>query len=381
MKDFLARNQTASLIVTMTVASLLTAGVLAAVNGGGAALASLFTLAMLPRLLGVMALIIAGAMLTYLAMRMALVSANVTQTASGPSVDPGQLRLLRIVETPAIVQQGRTAQQALDDLDAMIGLSAVKAEVNTLIARLQLERRRKAEGMTVTALSQHMVFTGPPGVGKTVVARAIGDIYRGLGVLKRGHLVETEEKELVAGFIGQTAAKTDAVCKSALDGILFIDEAYSLVSQNTSASYGMEAINTLLKFMEDQRERVIVIVAGYPDLMEFFLAANPGLASRFSKTINFPNYSPDELAQILAVMAKAQGFSLPPGFEAPVRGWVEEHSASRKWGNARSVRGLIEKMREAQAVRLSRDPSSGGIDQLTMADLEGALKAMEAQLR
>ena len=381
MKEFLERNQTVALIVTMTVASLLTAGVLAAASGGGAALSGLFTLAMLPRLLGALATIVAGALLTYMAMRMALVSANVAQTASGPAVQPAQLRLLRIVETPVIKQQGRTAQQALDDLDAMIGLAPVKSAINTLIARLQLESRRRAEGMNVTAVSQHMVFTGPPGVGKTVVAGAVGDIYRGLGVLKRGHLVAVEAKDLIAGYIGQTADKMDKVCQSALDGILFIDEAYSLVSENASASYGMEAINTLLTFMENHRDRVIVIVAGYPAPMQKFLDSNPGLAGRFSKTIDFPHYSPSELAQILALMARTQGFVLPEEYQDKVEAWVETRSATKNWSNAREVRNLIEKMREAQAVRLSLEPSSSRIDQLTMADLDAAIKAAEGQAR
>lgn len=381
MKGFFQRNQTASLIVGMTAASLLTAGILAAANGGFVAIGRLFSLEMLPRLLAALTVVVAGALFSFVAMRLALVTANVAQTADGPVVKPEQLRLLRIVETPAIVQQGRTAQQALDELDQMIGLAPVKSQINTLIARLQLESRRRAEGMKVTAVTQHMVFTGPPGVGKTVVAAAIGDIYRGLGVLKRGHLVSTEAKDLIAGFIGQTAGKMANVCQSALDGILFIDEAYSLVSENASASYGMEAVNTMLTFMENYRDRVIVIVAGYPGPMEKFIDSNPGLKSRFSKTIDFPNYSPSELAQILALMARAQGFVLPEGYEDKVEAWAEAKSATIGWANAREVRNLIERMREAQAVRLAREPESSSIDQLLMSDLEAAIKAAEAKPR
>ncbi len=381
MKGFFQRNQTASLIVGMTAASLLTAGILAAASGGSVAIGRLFSLEMLPRLLAALTVVVAGALFSFVAMRLALVTANVARTADGPAVKPEQLRLLRIVETPAIVQQGRTAQQALDDLDQMIGLAPVKSAINTLIARLQLESRRLAAGMKVTAVSQHMVFTGPPGVGKTVVASAVGDIYRGLGVLKRGHLVSVEAKDLIAGYIGQTADKMDKVCQSALDGILFIDEAYSLVSENASASFGMEAINTLLTFMENHRDRVIVIVAGYPAPMQKFLDSNPGLAGRFSKTIDFPNYSPSELTQILALMARVQGFVLPEGYEDKVEAWVEAKSATKNWANAREVRNLIEKMREAQAVRLAREPDSSSIDQLLMADLEAAIKAAEAQPR
>jgi stage V sporulation protein K len=377
MKAFLERNQIASMIIAMTVASLASAWAIAASNGSGAMLGRLFTLENLPRLLAAVIVIVAGALLTYAAFRLASASAKVAQTAAGPTIAPEQLRLLRIVDAPPAVQQGRTAQQALDDLDAMVGLMPVKSEVNTLIARLQLERRRRAEGMKVTGVSQHMVFTGPPGVGKTVVARAIGDIYRGLGVLKRGHLVETDRGDFVAGYIGQTAKKTLDVCNSALDGILFIDEAYSLVQEGATSDFGQEAIDTLLKFMEDQRDRVIVIVAGYPDMMRRFLASNPGLASRFSKTIDFPSYSATDLSQILDGMAKSQGFTLPAGFEARLEPWVESSKSSLNWGNAREIRNLIEKMREAQAVRLARDPAAGPLDALAMPDLDVALKAMD----
>ncbi len=160
MKGFFQRNQTASLIVGMTAASLLTAGILAAASGGSVAIGRLFSLEMLPRLLAALTVVVAGALFSFVAMRLALVTANVARTADGPAVKPEQLRLLRIVETPTIVQQGRTAQQALDDLDQMIGLAPVKSAINTLIARLQLESRRLAAGMKVTAVSQHMVFMG-----------------------------------------------------------------------------------------------------------------------------------------------------------------------------------------------------------------------------
>jgi stage V sporulation protein K len=377
MKAFLERNQLASMIIGMTAATIISAWVMAASSGSGAMLGHLFSLENLPRLLGAILVIVAGASLTYAAFRLASASAKVAETAAGPSIAPEQLRLLRIVDVPPAIQQGRTAQQALDELDAMVGLMPVKAEVNTLIARLQLERRRKAEGMKVTGVSQHMVFTGPPGVGKTVVASAIGDIYRGLGVLKRGHLVATERADFVAGYIGQTAKKTLDVCNSALDGILFIDEAYTLVHDGAIGDFGQEAIDTLLKFMEDNRERLIVIVAGYPAQMRRFLQSNPGLGSRFSKTIDFPSYSATELSEILALMARSQGFTLPTGYQARLEPWVEGARSVPSWGNAREIRNLIEKMREAQAVRLSRDPDSGPLDALAMPDLDAALNAME----
>jgi stage V sporulation protein K len=336
---------------------------------------------MLPQIFGAIAVILAGASLTYVMFRLSRVTANVTNTPAGPAIAPEQLRLLRIVEAPPAAQEGRTAQQAIDDLDAMVGLMPVKSEVNTLIARLKVESRRRAGGMNVAAVSQHMVFTGPPGVGKTEVARAIGDIFRGLGVLKKGHLIETGRNDFVGQYIGHTAQKTLDLCNRSLDGILFIDEAYELVVENMPNDFGKEAIGALLKFMEDHRDRLIVIVAGYPDRMSKFLDANQGLGSRFSKTISFPSYSAAELCEILARMARSQGFTLPEGYEPPVTAWVEASKLSTRWGNARSVRNLLEAMREAQALRLSYDVTSDALDAIALADVQAAIvKSGESNL-
>ncbi|MGA2794335.1 MAG: AAA family ATPase [Roseiarcus sp.] len=380
LKSLFAKSPTASLVFATTIASLLSAWIIAASSGGMSLIGRLASIEALPRIVGAAGVVVAGALVTYAMLRLARVSANVALTAAGPAIEPGQLRLLKIVDAPPPAQEGRTAQQALDDLDAMVGLMPVKSEVNTLIARLQIEHRRRAEGMKVSPVSQHMVFTGPPGVGKTEVARVIGDIFRGLGVLKRGHLIETQRSDFVGQYIGQTAPRTLEVCNRALDGILFIDEAYSLVKEGVSGDFGGEAIDTLLKFMEDHRDRLIVIVAGYPDRMRKFIEANEGLASRFSKTINFPAYTAADLSEILSRMAKGQGFSLPEGFESKVVPWVEANKTAPGWGNARAVRSLLEKMREAQAVRHARDPSAGALDALTMADVEAAVKMAEVSL-
>ena len=225
----------------------------------------------------------------------------------------------------------RTADDALDDLDMMVGLASVKTEINKLLASLEVERRRREQGLPVFATSRHMVFTGPPGVGKTVVARAIGDIYRSLGVLRKGHLIEADRSQLVASYVGQTAPKTLDVCRTALDGVLFIDEAYSLSPAEWKGDFGREAIEALLKYMEDHRDRLVVIVAGYPAEMHRFIASNPGLASRFTKTIDFPPYDGLELCEIFRAMASEQQYLLPIGVETVLAPWIDSQRDDPQW--------------------------------------------------
>ena len=259
--------------------------------------------------------------------------------------------------------------KAIEDLEAMVGLAPVKREVNGLIARLQVEQKRRAQGLPTAPLSLHMVFTGPPGVGKTEVARALGDIYRSLRALRVGHLVEIQRADVVAGFIGQTAPKMLEKCTEALDGILFIDEAYTLAgTPGSSGDFGKEAIDALLKFMEDHRDRIMVIVAGYPNEMRRFMDTNPGLAGRFTKTIDFPRYNADDLCEILRRMAARQHFTLPDGFQARIKPWITERSRADDWANAREMRTLLEKAREAQAMRITMDPSAD-LSRLEIVDL------------
>lgn len=263
--------------------------------------------------------------------------------------------------------------KAIEELEAMVGLAPVKREVNALIARLQIEQKRRMQGLATAPLSLHMVFTGPPGVGKTEVARALGDIYRSLHALRVGHLVEVQRSDVVAGFIGQTAPKMLEKCKQALDGILFIDEAYTLAgTPGSSGDFGKEAIDALLKFMEDHRDRIMVIVAGYPNEMRHFIDTNPGLAGRFTKTIDFPRYGADDLCEILRRMSARQHFTLPEGFEARIKPWIAERSRTDDWANAREMRTLLEKAREAQALRIAADPSSD-LSRLEIADLMKAI--------
>jgi S1-C subfamily serine protease/chromosomal replication initiation ATPase DnaA len=277
----------------------------------------------------------------------------------------------RRLKVGATIPSERTLDQALDHLEEMVGLASVKEEVNRLMSSLEVERVRREQGLATAPISRHMVFTGPPGVGKTEIARALGEIYRSLNMLRKGHLVETDRSGLVAGYIGQTAAKTLDKCKEALDGILFIDEAYSLARQGQD--YGQEAIDTLLKFMEDNRDRIVVIVAGYPNEMQRFIGSNPGLSSRFTKTIEFPPYAANELAAILRVMAKRQNFVLPDHIEASLDPWIKLGVRNKSWGQAREMRTMLERAREAQATRIAHDPA-GDVRQITMADIDAAIR-------
>jgi SpoVK/Ycf46/Vps4 family AAA+-type ATPase len=277
----------------------------------------------------------------------------------------------RRLKVEATIPPERTLDQALDHLEEMVGLESVKEEVNRLMSALEVERVRREQGLVIAPISRHMVFTGPPGVGKTEIARALGEIYRSLNVLRKGHLVETDRSGLVAGYIGQTAPKTLDKCREALDGILFIDEAYSLARPGND--FGQEAIDTLLKFMEDNRDRIVVIVAGYPNEMQRFINSNPGLSSRFTKTIEFPPYAANELVAILRVMAKRQNFVLPDDLESSLGPWMKVGMRKKSWGQAREMRTLLERAREAQAMRIAHDPL-GDVRQLAMADIDAAIQ-------
>jgi SpoVK/Ycf46/Vps4 family AAA+-type ATPase len=241
-------------------------------------------------------------------------------------------------------------------LKSLIGLTSVKEEIETLTNFIKIQQQREAKGMKTSSVSYHCVFTGNPGTGKTTVARIVADIYKSLGILSEGHLVETDRSGLVAEYVGQTAVKTNKIIDSALDGVLFIDEAYSLIS-NSQNDYGKEAIATLLKRMEDNRDKLVVILAGYSVEMQQFIDSNPGLQSRFNRYIEFPDYSAEELYQIFEKNAKEFDYKISKDAEIPLKVFFESKVANKdkNFGNARFVRNLFEKTIERQANRLSKE--------------------------
>ena len=241
-----------------------------------------------------------------------------------------------------------------EELDQLIGLKSVKQEVRTMSNFIKIQLSRKQQGLKTSPVSYHCVFTGNPGTGKTTVARIIAGIYAELGVLKKGHLVETDRSGLVAEYVGQTAVKTNKVIDSALDGVLFIDEAYSLVSGGQN-DYGKEAIATLLKRMEDDRNRLVVILAGYGDEMKQFIDSNPGLQSRFNRYIHFPDYTAKELHQIFCSLVKKYDYELNEEASSTMLASLTEavNHKDKNFGNGRTVRNIFEKTLECQANRLS----------------------------
>jgi len=266
------------------------------------------------------------------------------------------------------------------ELDDLIGLGSVKQEVRSLANFVELQKQREAQGLKTAKVSYHLVFYGSPGTGKTTVARIVGRIYKDLGVLKKGHTVETDRGGLVAKYMGQTALKTDTVIQQALDGVLFIDEAYSLVPEGGGGQdYGQEAIATLLKRMEDYRDRLVVIIAGYKDEMQRFIDSNPGLQSRFNRYIDFPDYSGAELSDIFKMYMKKNQYTLTPDAEAYLKEQFDDAVAhkDRNFGNARFARNVFEKSIQQQANRLEgkKNLSKTQLTELTVEDLQGGFAA------
>jgi ATP-dependent Clp protease ATP-binding subunit ClpA len=278
--------------------------------------------------------------------RSAVISAQFTEVSRQYAVDFNAR-----AADPGVSEEDLAA--IFKELDALVGLEPVKSEVHrsTNFARMQVLRRQ--QGLPTVQASLHSVFFGNPGTGKTTLARLMGRIYKSLGLLRRGHVVEVDRGRLVAEYVGQTAVRTHAAIDSALDGILFIDEAYSLAGRGAE-DFGNEAIETLLKRMEDDRDRLIVIVAGYNAPMEQFIASNPGLESRFTNYLNFPDYAPEELAEIFHRMAAQSGLVCSPETEQKVMTLCTNLYAARDehFGNAREMRNLFESAVRNQSTRL-----------------------------
>ncbi|PYC82162.1 sporulation protein [Streptomyces tateyamensis] len=265
----------------------------------------------------------------------------------------------------------RPAEETLAELDALIGLATVKQEVRTLIDLISVGRRRRQAGLKAPSLRRHLVFTGSPGTGKTTVARLYGEILAALGVLQRGHLVEVARVDLVGEHIGSTAIRTQAAFDQARGGVLFIDEAYTLAPEDGARDFGREAIDTLVKLMEDHRDEVVVIVAGYTAEMERFLAANPGLSSRFSRTITFPDYTDAELLEIARTQCQEQEYQLADPTAAALLAHFATLQRGPTFGNGRTARQVFETMVERHAMRVAQlpDASTEELQLLVPADL------------
>lgn len=274
------------------------------------------------------------------------------------------------VAVPVELPPARTIEDLLAELDQLVGLANVKGEVARLTSMLQVQQIRAERGLPTLETSKHLVFSGNPGTGKTTVARLLSQIYRSVGVVSTGHLVETDRSKLVAGYVGQTALKTQQTLEASLGGMLLIDEAYAL-ARGGENDFGREAIDTLVKFMEDHRDDLAIVAAGYIDEMREFIDTNPGLKSRFTRTVTFPDYTTDELVLIFAGLGDKNRYLCSDDAIDKVRSMIESEPRTRGFGNARFVRNLFETAVSHQAMRLAplSDPSDEQLTTLTAADI------------
>ena len=264
-------------------------------------------------------------------------------------------------------------KSGMEELNELIGLEAVKHDVKEIAALVKMQKLRESRGMKTPDTSLHLVFSGNPGTGKTTIARILAKIYREIGALSKGQLVEVDRSNLVAGYVGQTAIKTRKKIDKAMGGILFIDEAYTLARSEGGNDFGQEAIDTILKAMEDHRDDFVVIVAGYTDLMQKFINSNPGLKSRFNKYIEFPDYTAEELIAIFDMRCNKYGYVFTPEAREQVNAIIIEREKNKgpNFANARDVRNLFEKIITNQATRIAElaEPSDTDLTTITVDDL------------